>query len=458
MAEENNQVTFRDRISTQSAEGRKIKVYTNPPKGKLHTYRLFVAIALLAFFFGAPLIKINGDPIMLFNVTHRKFILFGKIFWPQDFHLLVIAMITFLVALVLFTVIYGRVWCGWACPQTIFLEMVYRKIEYLIDGNRKNQIRLAQSDWTFEKVWKRTVKHLLFVILSLLIANTLLSYFVSADKVIGLVKAGPGANFGLFVLTLLIAFVFYFLYTIFREQVCSILCPYGRLQGVLLDSNSIVVAYDYMRGEPRGKLTKAVGNCIDCKKCVQVCPTQIDIRNGTQLECINCTACIDACNSVMTRMKKPKGLIRFASENEIKNELPFKFNTRIIAYTVALFILLAVLVGLFITNKKTETTILRTSGSLYQVQPNGDITNLYTVKVINKTGKDQAFELKLLEPEGTVQLVGKKDTLYRNNVIEEVLILNLPKDQLITGSNQVTFGIYINGEMTEKVKTSFLAP
>lgn len=455
---DNNEVSFRDRISTQSAEGKRKWVFTNPPKGRLHTFRLIFALLLLAFFFGAPFVKFNGQPFMLFDVLHRKFILFGKIFWPQDFHLLVIAMLSFLAALVLFTVIYGRVFCGWACPQTIFLEMVFRKVEFLIDGNAKEQRRLAEGEWTFEKIWKRGLKHTIFIIISLLISHGLLSYFIGADKVIEMVKAGPFSNFPAFLLMLLFSFVFYFLYSIFREQVCSILCPYGRLQGVLLDSNSIVVAYDYLRGEPRGKLTKAVGNCIDCKKCVEVCPTNIDIRNGTQLECVNCTACIDACNSVMTRMKKPKGLIRFASENEIKNGQPFKINGRIIAYSIVLLILMSVFVGLFITSKQTESTILRTSGSLYQLKDNGDVLNIYNMKIINKTNNDLPVDVRLLSHEGTLKRISPKDTLYKNSTMEDVLLLDINKSKLSGGSNKISFGIFVNGEMVEEVKTAFLAP
>jgi len=417
-----------------------------------------VAALLLTFFFGAPFIQLNGQPFLLFDVLHRKFILFGKLFWPQDFHLLVIAMITFMVALVLFTVIYGRGFCGWACPQTIFLEMVYRKVEFLIDGNAKEQRHLANGDWTFEKIWKRTVKHMLFILLSLLISHTLLSYFIGIDGVIEMIQNGPASNFPAFLLMLLFSFVFYFLYTIFREQVCSILCPYGRLQGVLLDANTIVVAYDYVRGEPRGKLTKEIGNCIDCNKCVDVCPTNIDIRNGTQLECINCTACIDACNRVMTRMKKPKGLIRFASDNEIRNELPFKINARIIAYSAVLFVLISVFVGLFITSKQTETTILRTSGSLYQVNKSGEVLNIYQMKIINKTNNDLPVEIKLLLHEGNMKRISPSDTLRANSLMEDVLLLSIPKEKLLKGSNKIAFGIFVNHQMVEEVKTAFLAP
>ncbi|MGF7139272.1 cytochrome c oxidase accessory protein CcoG [Roseimarinus sediminis] len=458
MEQNNKKDSFRDRISTQTESGRRAWVFVNPPKGTLHFYRSLVAAILLLFFFVAPFIRVNDAPFLLFDVIHRKFILFGKVFWPQDFHLLVIAMITFLVALVLFTVVYGRIWCGWACPQTIFLEMLYRKVEFLIDGNAREQRRLAQSDWNFEKLWKRSLKHSIFILLSIIISHTLLSYFVGSDQVIEMVRRGPSENWGTFALMLLFSFVFYFLYSMFREQVCSIICPYGRLQGVLLDSNSLLVAYDYMRGEPRGKLSKTVGNCIDCKKCVNVCPANIDIRNGTQLECVNCTACIDACNSVMTRIKKPKGLIRFATENEIKNGKKFKINTRIIAYSFVLLALLAILTTLFVTGKQTETSLLRTTGSLYQEQENGDILNIYNLKIINKSGKDLSFEVRLLSHEAKLQQIGKKDSIASNQLLEDVILLSISRDQLKPGSNPIRFGIFVNERLTEEVKTTFLAP
>lgn len=231
-------------------------------------------------------------------------------------------MITFFVFIILFTVVFGRVWCGWACPQTIFMEMVFRKIEYWIEGDAAKQMKLKNMPWTAEKIFKRVLKYVIFMAISLLIAHTLMAYLIGVDKVIDIVTASPYEHWSGFLGMLFFTGIFFWVFSYFREQACIAVCPYGRLQGVLLNKDSMAVSYDFKRGEPRGKIKKGEiqegqGDCIDCKLCVHVCPTGIDIRNGTQLECVNCTACMDACDEVMTKVNRPKGLIRIASYNGI---------------------------------------------------------------------------------------------------------------------------------------------
>ena len=315
---------YRDSIATIGEDGKRKFIYPKKPKGKFYQWRTWVSIVLLVLLFGLPHVYFQGEPLFLFNVLERKFIVFGIIFWPQDFFIFVLSALTAVVGIILFTVIYGRVWCGWMCPQTIFMEMVFRKIEYWIDGDFGQQKRLRKLPWNAEKIKKRTLKWSIFWVISFLIANTFLSYIIGAKELWSIVTDPPSEHVGGLIALIIFTFVFFFVFLWFREQACIAVCPYGRLQGVLLDKKSIQVAYDYVRGENRGRFKKredraeaGKGDCIDCDLCVAVCPTGIDIRNGSQMECVNCTACMDACDSVMEKVNLQKGLIRYASEEMI---------------------------------------------------------------------------------------------------------------------------------------------
>lgn len=456
--------SFRDHIGTTNEEGRRAWVYASKPSGKLHNYRSAVAAFLLALFFITPFIKLHGEPFILINIFERHFVLFGKVFWPQDFHLFVIGMITFVITIILFTVVYGRVWCGWACPQTIFLEMVYRKIEFWIEGNAGKQRKLDSSTFSFEKLWKKTLKHTLYIAIAIFVIHTIVAYLVGLDQVFELIEGGPKEHFAAFSAISFFVFAYYFIFARFREQVCILACPYGRLQGVMLDANSLVVAYDHKRGEKRGLFKKSEnrkdlkkGDCIDCGSCLHVCPTGIDIRNGTQLECINCTACIDACNNVMQRVGYKPGLIRIASANEISEGRKFKFTARIIAYTSLLILLISALVVLFILRSDTETTILRVPGSLYQ-QTDTETSNIYNVKIINKTNRDIPIDIQLLNTEGRIQFIGQPIQLKAQETGEGVFLIYLENEELNTSKIPLSFGIYSNGNLLEREKATFVGP
>lgn len=322
--------SFRDSIGTINEKGKRKFIFPKKPQGKYYDRRKVLSYVLLTFLLSSPFIKINGNQFLLFNVLDRRFNIFGMPFWPQDFYLVVILMITGVVGLTLFTVAFGRIFCGWFCPQTIFMEMVFRRIEYWIDGDRGAQIKLESQEWNAEKIRKRVLKWFVFLIISFGIANVFLAYLVGSDTLEAMIIEGPLSNVKTLVVLSIFTGIFYFVFTWFREQVCIIACPYGRLQGVLLDNKSIVVAYDYVRGESengRAKFKKnedrkeqKIGDCIDCHQCVNVCPTGIDIRHGTQLECTNCTACMDECDLMMENVNLPKGLIRYASEVEISKK------------------------------------------------------------------------------------------------------------------------------------------
>ena len=338
--------SFRDHLSTVTQEGKRIWIYPKKQKGRFYTARTIVSFFLLAFLFITPWIKVEGHPFMLFNFFERKFIVFGLAFGPQDFYIFAIGFISLLVFVVLFTAIYGRIFCGWICPQTVFMEMVFRKIEYFIEGDAAKQRALNKAPWSGKKIFKKTIKQLIFFAIAVLIGNTFMAYIVGIDETLKIITHSPFEHLSGFIAVMVFSGVFYYVFSQFREQACTIVCPYGRLQGVLLDPNTVVVAYDYVRGEPRGKLDKENpnknGDCIDCHLCVAVCPTGIDIRNGTQLECVNCTSCIDACDSIMDKIEKPRGLIRYASMKGIAEKIKFKISPRIILYSVLLVLLLTI--------------------------------------------------------------------------------------------------------------------
>lgn len=456
---------FRESLSTVDAEGKRVWVYPKKPKGNYTNWRTIASILQLIVLFGIPFIKIDGHPWMLLDVVHRKFILMGVPFWPQDFFIAGLIFIISIIFIIVFTVAFGRVFCGWVCPQTIFMEMVFRKIEYLIEGDYQKQKSLDKAPWTNIKIVKKTAKHLIFFFIAFLIGNISLAYIIGIDELWIIVTDPPSQHIVGLVTILLFSAVFYWIFAFFREQVCTIACPYGRLQGAFLDESSIVVAYDYVRGEPRGKLKKETeeqGDCISCNQCVHVCPTNIDIRNGTQLECINCTACIDACDDIMEKIDKPKGLIRYDSEKGIAENQKLTFNTRLKAYTVVLTLLIAILVGIFISRSDVETTILRTSGMLYQKNDVGQITNLYNITLINKTFDSQELTLKLENIKGNIKVVGKGGTsfsLKEQGMTEGIFFIAIAPEDLPKMSSKIEIGIYNKkGELLTTESTKFLGP
>ncbi|MCA2004698.1 MAG: cytochrome c oxidase accessory protein CcoG [Ignavibacterium sp.] len=455
---------FRNHLATVTKEGKRKWIFPKKPSGRFYNARTIVSFFLLAFLIITPFIKVNGHPFLLLDFPNRHFILFGVPFGPHDFHLFVLAMISFVVFIVLFTVIFGRIFCGWACPQTIFMEMVFRKIEYLIEGDAIQQIKLKNAPWTAKKILKKTLKHVIFFSISFFIANIFLSYIISMDKLIEIVTDPPSQHLsGLFAITVFSG-VFYFVFSYFREQACTLVCPYGRLQGVLLDQDSIVIAYDYKRGEPRRKLKKGEdfsnrGDCIDCHLCVDVCPTGIDIRNGIQLECVNCTACIDACDNVMDKIQRPRGLIRYASLRNIENKAKFKFTPRMMLYSIILFILLTVLTVLMINRTDFNVNVLRTPGMLFQQQPDGKISNLYDLNLVNKTFQPTEIKLKLENPSsGELKIIGTDLKLEPQQIVEAKFMILLPKESITKMNTHVEIGVYDGDKLIKKIKTSFLGP
>lgn len=465
-----DQEHFRDSIGTISEEGKRAWIFPKKPSGKLYRYRKYVSYFLLAFLFAAPFVKINGNQFLMFNVLERRFNIFGFPFWPQDFHLFVISMIIGVIFVALFTVAFGRIFCGWMCPQTIFMEMVFRRIEYWIDGDRGAQLKLDRQEWNTEKIRKRVTKWTIFFIISFLIANIFLAYLIGHEQLLRYITDGPLQHMSTLVSLIIFTGVFYFVFAWFREQVCIIACPYGRMQGVLLDNKSIVVAYDHKRGEAengRKKFRKnedrkalGFGDCIDCFQCVNVCPTGIDIRNGTQLECVNCTACIDECDTIMEKVDLPKGLIRYASEDEIVKKERFKFTPRLKGYTAVLAILTGVLMGMLFLRNDLEANILRLPGQLYEHKEGNIISNVYTYKLVNKTTKDiNDVSFKLLSYNGNVKLVRNKNfNVPAQDLAEGTLFIEINSAALKGDKNKIKIGVYSGNDLIETTRTSFLAP
>lgn len=478
--------SYRDSVATISKEGKRNFINPKKPKGRLYNLRTWFSIFYLVVFFSLPFIKVNGEPLLMLNILDRKFIIFGMIFWPQDFFIFGIAMLTFVVFVILFTVVFGRIFCGWACPQTIFMEMVFRKIEYWIDGDAAKQKQLKSMPWNAEKTRKRVVKFIVFFAISFILANFFLAYLISMDKLLEYIEH-PASNIGTLSSLLVFTSVFFFVYWWFREQACIVVCPYGRLQGVLLDKNSIVVAYDRLRGEPRGKLKKAEdhdckctdckedgacksitakldavkpqGDCIDCLACVRVCPTGIDIRNGTQLECVNCTACIDACDAIMTSINKPTGLVRYASENSITNGVKLKFTTRIKAYTAVLSLLLSLLVFLLVSRTDLDARLMRTAGMTYTTLPDGRVSNLYNLKLTNKTHKDIPFTLKLENLNGEIEYVGSVSMVVKKEDYSHLqFFIKLNSKDLKGWKTELKLGMYENNVKIKTITANFIGP
>lgn len=489
---------FRDHIATVDDKGKRIWVYPKKVAGKFASARTYVSYVLLAFLFAGPFIKIHGEPMLLFNVLERRFILFGLHFAPQDFYLFVLAMLTFMVFVILFTVVYGRIFCGWICPQTIFMEGVFRKIEYLIEGDAPAQRRLNNGPWTTEKIFKKGLKQSIFFGIAVLISNTFLSYLIGFDAVYQIITEPISMHLGGFIGMLVFSFAFYFVFSYLREQVCVTICPYGRLQGVLLDRSSIVIHYDFLRGEPRGKVRKAkeqptaiirdlikdsaanvevvqpealavganpleqtqksLGDCIDCKMCIAVCPTGIDIRNGTQLECINCTACIDACDEVMDKVKRPRGLIRYDSYNGISAGKRRLFTPRVIAYTAVLAVLIVVNILLLSGRTDVEALILRTPGMLFQKVDETHLSNLYNYQIINKTTEEFPIQFKTNTKGAVIKPIGKIPNTKSTDVVEGAFFIELERTYVKGRKTPVIVEVYSGDKLLDRVKTNFLGP
>ena len=458
---------FRDSVSTVAKDGKRKWVFPRKPKGKFTNYRIYTSYFLLALFFIVPFLQINGNPFFRFNILDREFYILGQSFYVQDFFILGLGAVTSVIFVMVFTIVFGRIFCGWICPQTLFMEMVFRKIEYWIEGDRNKQIKLDKQEWNAEKIRKRVLKWSVFLLISLTISHTMFMYIVGPKRVWEIMKVGPLENQMNFIVMLVFTTFFYFVFAWLREQVCTLICPYGRLQGVLIDKQTINVYYDFKRGDNRAKWRngedrKAAGkgDCIDCGQCVVVCPTGIDIRDGQQLECINCTACIDVCDEVMEKVGLPKGLVRYATEQEIETQTKFKFTARMKATVVALVVLIGFLGYLLNDRGLMEAKFLKVPGSSFVIEKQ-HIRNSFTYTVINKSNQDLKLNFKVLNSKNAeIRYFEQTPIILKKNAIKKGdLRISFPEKEIQLSKQNVEIGVFDEkGKIITSYETIFEGP
>ena len=393
-------------LSTLTREGKRRWMYPTLSPGRFLRWRGVVAWALIAIYLALPVVRINGRPAVLLDLLHRQFTIFGTTFYPTDTVLLMMLFIGTLVAIVLITALLGRVWCGWGCPQTVYLEFVFRPIERLFEGPEHRRQRRDQAPLSFDKLWRKSVKWAVFTAVSLLLAHSLVAYFVGWERLLHWMTQPPTEHWGYFVMMALTTGLVLFDFGYFREQMCTIACPYARLQSVLVDPDSLIVSYDPLRGEPRGKprkngeATRDVGDCIDCFACVRTCPVGIDIRDGLQMECIACTQCIDACDAIMDKMARPHGLIRYTSERALDRQKTRILRPRVVLYGLLTLVVSGLFIGALVMRQPFEVEVVRAPGTPFMELPDGQIANRLRFRVQNQTTHDDALQVAAVTPDG----------------------------------------------------------
>jgi cytochrome c oxidase accessory protein FixG len=452
-------------LGSMRPDGSRLKVHPADVRGRWLTRRRAVFAVLIAVYVLAPLVPVGGHPSIMLDVQHRSFYLFGQTFNAQDFWMVVLIALAFVFALLAVTAWRGRIWCGWACPQTVFLEGLYRPIERFLEGPRERRLKLAGTPWTPARAARFVAKQAAFLVVSLLVAHTAAAIFVGPFELAAMIREGPAAHTEAFLLTIGFAAILTFNFAWFREQFCVVLCPYGRLQSVLHDRDSVTVAYDPRRGEPRGRLTKqadgalARGDCIDCHRCVVVCPTAIDIRNGLQMECLACLQCVDACDEVMTRVNRPTGLIRLLSQNQLAGVRGRALRPRVAVYALA-FLLAAGTLGASLARRSSfEANVLRPRGANPFVVDGAMVRNAFEIHLVNKSPATARFEIDVEAPVDAEIVIGTAEVELASLTDARVPVsVSIARSALGGGVElEVEIEQKESGE-ERKVKVRFLAP
>ena len=414
-------------LSSIHADGSKKSLHPADVRGSFTRWRRLAALLMLIVYVALPWIPVNGYPAVFLDVVERRFHFFGITFATQDLWIGFFVVTGLAFSLFYVTALFGRLWCGWTCPYTVFLENVYRRIERFIDGDATARRALDAAPWTGMKITKRGTKHALYLLVSAVIAHVALSYFVSLHGLYEMMSGPPQKHLVAFGVVLFLTAALYGSFSWFREQFCVILCPYGRLQSALTDDHSVVIGYDKKRGEPRGK-GESAGACVDCRRCVQVCPTGIDIRNGLQLECIGCSACVDACDEIMTKLHRPTGLVRYDSHTGLHGGKTRYIRPRTLFYT---FMLLAGVAAFFVASRSLSpmsASLVRMQGASYFVQ-DGVVRNQFTIRIINKRNREGTFRITLDgQLPADIQVSGNEQvlTLAPMQENQRTLIISVP--------------------------------
>ncbi|HEX5101531.1 MAG TPA: cytochrome c oxidase accessory protein CcoG [Polyangiaceae bacterium] len=385
-------------LPTLNADGTRRWIHPRLYRGPKWRARRVAAWALMALFTGLPWMRVGEKPVVLLDVPKREFTLFGHTFLPTDGVLLMLLLLSIFVTVVLATALVGRAWCGWACPQTVYMEFLYRPLEWLFDGTPDGK----RSGTVLRGGLRRAAKYALYLVVSAFLGNTFLAYFVGTDALVRWSMRSPFEHPAPFLVMAIVTGLTFFDFAYFREQMCTVICPYARIQSVLLDRQSLVVGYDARRGEPRskGKSKPGSGDCIDCFACVKACPTGIDIRQGLQLECVACAQCVDACDSIMDRIKKPRGLVRYAAQQSLEGGTPARLvRPRVLAYAALLAVLVVALVATARTRGDAEVTVLRGLGAPFEMRE-GLAVNQIRVKVRNRSDAPRRYRIELFDAPG----------------------------------------------------------
>ncbi len=448
-------------LSTLNKDGSRRWLRPRLSKGPFYHQRFWVAWALILLFTLVPILRMNGKPLMLFDLAAREFTLFGSTFHATDTLLLMLLMVGILLSVFLVTALLGRVWCGWACPQTVYMEYLFRPIERLIEGDHLSQHEMDQSG---AMGGRRLLKQAIFIIVSAFLANTFLAYWVGWDTLLTWITGSPLEHWGGFLVMAITTVLMFADFAWFREQTCIVACPYGRFQSVLLDKHSLIVAYDARRGEPRAKLRKedtprAGGACVDCNHCVVVCPTGIDIREGLQMECIHCTQCIDACDSIMERIGQPKGLIRYGSQHEMASGERRFLRPRVLLYPLAILLIFGLLVYNLARREDSVVTILRGLGTPYSEMAGGEVGNTIRIKVDNQRGVDRAYWIRLVEPaQGRTIIPSNPLPVPAKSMATGTVVVIVPAVLFAQPGAAAVFEVSDSLGFTTRVRTALLGP